>query len=80
MGNTLQTPKENLEKEEEKEEESSGSSFTCEICIEPMAASKKFKNKHLCTHPFLSRLHSQIHTSEGPRRQHSQNRMPWIRV
>ncbi|KAH9727312.1 RING-type domain-containing protein [Citrus sinensis] len=52
MGNTLQTPKENLEKEEEKEEESSGSSFTCEICIEPMAASKKFKNKNLCTHPF----------------------------
>ncbi|KAH9783275.1 RING-type domain-containing protein [Citrus sinensis] len=52
VGNTLQTPKENLEKEEEEEEESSGSSFTCEICIEPMAASKKFKNKHLCTHPF----------------------------
>ncbi|GAY69272.1 hypothetical protein CUMW_270610 [Citrus unshiu] len=52
MGNTLQTPKENLAKEEEEEEESSGSSFTCEICIEPMAASKKFKNKNLCTHPF----------------------------
>ena len=46
-GNTLQKRKKNLEKEE-----GNGSSFTCEICIEPMAASKKFKNKSRCTHPF----------------------------
>ncbi|XP_052293510.1 E3 ubiquitin-protein ligase RSL1-like isoform X8 [Citrus sinensis] len=47
MGNTLQKkPNEYLEKG------GGGSSFTCEICIEPMAASKKFKNRNLCTHPF----------------------------
>lgn len=50
MGNTLQKkPNENLEKEEG---EGCGSSFTCEICMESMAASKKFKNENLCTHPF----------------------------
>ncbi|KAK9200815.1 hypothetical protein WN944_016014 [Citrus x changshan-huyou] len=50
MGNTLQKkPNENLEKEEG---EGNGSSFTCGICMESVAASKKFKNKSLCTHPF----------------------------
>ncbi|KAH9727382.1 RING-type domain-containing protein [Citrus sinensis] len=46
MGNTLQKPNERLEKKEgeEEEEEGNGSSFTCEIFIEP--------NKNLCTHPF----------------------------
>lgn len=55
MGNTLQKPNERLEKKEgeEEEEEGNGSSFTCEICIEPMATNKKFKNKNLCTHPFV---------------------------
>ncbi|KAH9783391.1 RING-type domain-containing protein [Citrus sinensis] len=53
MGNTLQKPNESLEKKEgEEEEEGNGSSFTCEIFIEPVAANKKFKNKNLCTHPF----------------------------
>ncbi|KAL9436883.1 hypothetical protein AB3S75_022850 [Citrus x aurantiifolia] len=50
MGNTLQKkPNENLEKEEG---EGNGSSFNCGICVESVAASKKFKNKSLCTHPF----------------------------
>ncbi|KAJ4723632.1 RBR-type E3 ubiquitin transferase [Melia azedarach] len=35
-----------------KKEEENASSFTCEICIEPIAAINKFKNKNLCTHPF----------------------------
>ncbi|XP_038723231.1 E3 ubiquitin-protein ligase arih1l-like isoform X2 [Tripterygium wilfordii] len=33
-------------------EEDISSFFTCEICIEPVAMSKKFKNKKDCTHPF----------------------------
>ncbi|KAK9205814.1 hypothetical protein WN943_016084 [Citrus x changshan-huyou] len=49
MGNSLQRPTENRGRQEE---EGNGSSFTCEICIEPMATNKKFKNKNLCTHPF----------------------------
>ncbi|KAJ4723630.1 RBR-type E3 ubiquitin transferase [Melia azedarach] len=34
------------------EEEENGRSFTCEICLEPMAADNKFKNKNLCSHPY----------------------------
>ncbi|XP_042514073.1 probable E3 ubiquitin-protein ligase RNF217 [Macadamia integrifolia] len=50
MGNTQQSKREtHPENSKEKEEDSS---FTCEICIEPMSQSKRFKNKKRCTHPF----------------------------
>ncbi|CAK9142059.1 unnamed protein product [Ilex paraguariensis] len=55
MGNSLQKPIQNsveLQVQEVEDEEQHDSTFTCEICIEPMLSSKKFKNKNKCTHPF----------------------------
>ncbi|XP_031266504.1 E3 ubiquitin-protein ligase RNF144B-like [Pistacia vera] len=54
MGNSLQKPTQNGEnpQQETQEEDDVDSSFTCEICIEPLSANKKFKNKNRCVHPF----------------------------
>ncbi|XP_065869277.1 E3 ubiquitin-protein ligase RSL1-like isoform X1 [Euphorbia lathyris] len=53
MGNKLQKPHEPDQAEEnELQEEEQVSDFTCEICIEPTLANRKFKNSSLCTHPF----------------------------
>ncbi|XP_059670774.1 uncharacterized protein LOC132316284 [Cornus florida] len=58
MGNPVQKIQRNqkrpLEEEESKEDETS--TFTCEICIEPMLSSstKKFKNNNKCVHPFCT--------------------------
>ncbi|KAJ4956820.1 hypothetical protein NE237_013603 [Protea cynaroides] len=49
MGNTEQSMREPPQNSREKEEDSS---FTCEICIEPLPQNKKFKNKKGCVHPF----------------------------
>ncbi|XP_022760817.1 probable E3 ubiquitin-protein ligase RNF217 [Durio zibethinus] len=50
MGNFPGKPRKALENPQE--EEDPDSSFTCEICIEPTLASKKFKNTNICRHPF----------------------------
>ncbi|KAJ0092917.1 hypothetical protein Patl1_26623 [Pistacia atlantica] len=54
MGNSLQKPTQNGEnpQQETQEEDDVDSSFTCEICIEPLPANEKFKNKNRCVHPF----------------------------
>ncbi|XP_015581564.1 E3 ubiquitin-protein ligase RSL1 [Ricinus communis] len=52
MGNKLQKPQETNVVEEHEQKEEVVSSFTCEICIEPMLSNKKFENASLCTHPF----------------------------
>ena len=49
MGNSPGKPRKALENPQEDDHESS---FTCEICIEPTLASKKFKNTNICRHPF----------------------------
>ncbi|PIA50512.1 hypothetical protein AQUCO_01300921v1 [Aquilegia coerulea] len=51
MENTLQEPKEaceNLDQEEEEQEDVS--TFTCEICIEPVSSNKRFKYNKKCDH------------------------------
>lgn len=61
MGNTLQKPNESLEKKEgEEEEEGNGSSFTCEIFIEPVGSGSKqeVQEQKPLYSPFLSRMHS----------------------
>ncbi|KAF6162113.1 hypothetical protein GIB67_008242 [Kingdonia uniflora] len=52
MGNTQTSLPENSDRQEEGE--SVESSFTCEICIEPVLSNKKFRNmqKKTCTHPY----------------------------
>ncbi|KAF5747726.1 RING/U-box superfamily protein putative isoform 2 [Tripterygium wilfordii] len=52
MGNSLEKQIENSANTPRETENEDISSFTCEICIEPMLESKKFKNKNHCTHPF----------------------------
>ncbi|XP_038686081.1 probable E3 ubiquitin-protein ligase RNF144A [Tripterygium wilfordii] len=53
MGNSLEKQIENPANNTPRETENEDiSSFTCEICIEPMLKSKKFINKTHCTHPF----------------------------
>ncbi|XP_059643990.1 E3 ubiquitin-protein ligase RSL1-like [Cornus florida] len=58
MGNTVQKNQRNQERhpEEEESKEDDTSTFTCEICIEPMLSSstKKFKNNKKCVHPFCT--------------------------
>ncbi|KAF6162112.1 hypothetical protein GIB67_008241 [Kingdonia uniflora] len=52
MGSSQSSSPGNLDQREE--EESVDSSFTCEICIEPVVSNKKFKyrQKRSCTHPY----------------------------
>ncbi|XP_042496568.1 E3 ubiquitin-protein ligase RNF144A-like isoform X2 [Macadamia integrifolia] len=42
------------EEKEEEEEEAEESRITCEICIEPIPKSQKFKNKKRCDHSFCT--------------------------
>lgn len=48
MGNSLQKHRDNLQQEEDADH----GNFTCEICFEPMSATKKFKKSNHCAHPF----------------------------
>ncbi|XP_059638902.1 E3 ubiquitin-protein ligase RSL1-like [Cornus florida] len=54
MGNTGQKLRQNQERP--REEDEAPTTFTCEICIEPMlsSSSKKFKNHNRCVHPFCT--------------------------
>lgn len=49
MGNSVKKPKRSSEKFEEQPEEDL-SSFTCEICIEPVPSDKRFKANRSCNH------------------------------
>lgn len=50
MGNSFEKPKENSEEFEEQHREEDTSSFTCEICIEPVPFNKRFKMNRSCNH------------------------------
>ncbi|KAL3585968.1 hypothetical protein D5086_012835 [Populus alba] len=52
MGNTTQKSQETEVEEPGQLKQEEDSNFTCEICIEPMLAIRKFKNGSLCKHPF----------------------------
>ncbi|XP_024458676.2 E3 ubiquitin-protein ligase RSL1 isoform X2 [Populus trichocarpa] len=52
MGNTTQKSQETEVEEPGQLQQEEDSNFTCEICIEPMLAIRKFKNGSLCKHPF----------------------------
>ncbi|XP_059647634.1 E3 ubiquitin-protein ligase RSL1-like isoform X2 [Cornus florida] len=58
MGNTVPKLRRDQERPREGEEskEDETSTFTCEICVEPMLSSsvKKFKNNNRCVHPFCT--------------------------
>ncbi|XP_076940898.1 E3 ubiquitin-protein ligase RSL1-like [Bidens hawaiensis] len=50
MGNVNKKPQQELELQD-----SSSTTFTCEICIEPVTLpNTKFNNNNLCTHPFCT--------------------------
>ncbi|KAJ0591238.1 putative transcription factor C2H2 family [Helianthus annuus] len=52
MGNVNQKQK---QKPQQLEDQNSSSTFTCEICIEPVThPNKKFNNSNKCTHPFCT--------------------------
>ncbi|PIA50510.1 hypothetical protein AQUCO_01300920v1 [Aquilegia coerulea] len=51
MGNTLQKEKQPGKKSEEhKHDEEDGSTFTCEVCVEPLSHQKRFRNRKRCSH------------------------------
>ncbi|KAJ6407480.1 hypothetical protein OIU84_010885 [Salix udensis] len=52
MGNTMQKSQQTEVEEPGQLQHEEDSNFTCEICIEPMLAIRKFKNGSLCKHPF----------------------------
>ncbi|KAL8238223.1 hypothetical protein R6Q59_019304 [Mikania micrantha] len=58
MGNANQRPQQDSQTDQELEDpesSSSSSTFTCEICIEPVTLpNKKFKNSNKCVHPFCT--------------------------